>query len=165
MSPVLHLSAELIGSTLSDLGVSCRQSGHGPHFARFELEGSDHTVTVSYHADGDGDHVLSTRATTTRSWSADEWPLLLGQLNVWNAEHRWPSAHLEMAANEGRVVATVDVFLRSGLVKALLAEMLATATTTALGCHRWIESRLPGTTVTSDAAVSAVELESWLRRT
>lgn len=158
------LEPSRIADALTMVGIHWLQDPRGVLVAPFRIYDEEELVVVTYAVEGDDD-ILVIRGALQTTYEPDDYPLVVGLLNSWHNEFRWPTASLDVTKPEARVVASFQAYLPAGVTEAQLAGFAALGTDTVNHFHRWFLEHDHSTRVKAQDTVSAAELEEWFRRT
>lgn len=165
MSQLPAFDRDRLAAALDRMGLHYLCTSHGGFAALFSPASAAQLQAEIFFSVGgvDGD-VLGVNASVARVFGADDWPGLLGAINDWHHQHRWPTGHLDYLPVEpgqpplARLVAEWHMPFAAGVHDELLAEVLAVAVDSSLAFLRQLCPPLAprSRTITDEA------LERWL---
>ncbi len=103
------------------------------------------------------------RGSSSIAYEPDEFPLVIGWLNRWHEDYRWPTASLQIGEDGARVVGSFQVYLAAGATDAQVVGFVGVGTETICQLHHWLAEQHQSARV-RPRTLTVVELEEWFRR-
>lgn len=156
------LTEHQLTETLNALGINWVQEVGGPIVAPFQLD-DDQKVAIRLSVEVDSE-ILVITARSSIAYAPDDAPLVIGLLNSWHAEHRWPTASFEVTGDEGAVIARFQAYLPAGATDDQLAGFVTAGIFTTTELFTWLAAKHRSVRTEIDETVTTAELEEWFRR-
>lgn len=162
MSEPLSLDRERLATALSRMGWHYQSLGPNGFQALFSPASAEQLPVHVLFAVAAHGAVLEVGTSVPRVFGADDWPGLLGAINNWHRQHRWPTGYLDylpVSSNQpplARLVAEYHMPLTAGIHDELLVETLSLAVDS---CIEFLHQLSP--LASRSATVTRDELEQW----
>jgi len=124
MAETVTFTKALIGTTLTGLGIKFLQDADGDYWAIFG-DDDGKQLYILFQASGPDEDILTVGAIMLQAVFPEERAQVLGILNRWNTENRWPKVYLHDSLK--KVVAVLQVPLYEGIHPEGLTCMIAVA--------------------------------------
>jgi len=149
-----YLDAKGVHYTRSDCGFVADYAPAEPYGPAIKLR---------LASQGHNGAVLVVQASSVDYFSMDDVPRLLGLINEWTLQHRWPRLAVSIGGPDGPSLATVvadnHFDLESGVHEDLLDDLIGSHLSASFSFFRFLHSAI---TTPAGTVPSAAELDAWL---